>query len=299
MKIGRKIGEGANAEVFEWGSTNKVVKLAKSNIDKTDLKREFNNNLIMWKLGLPVPQPFEMIEFKHRPGIVYERILGKTLRERFFENLVTQKDTDQTTFDLDDVRLSARILGKVHNSKSHRELPSNQREFLKKQILSVDYLREDEKKDVLGLLDSLPVKRNICHGDANPNNILFPNGEPVLIDWMNASNGNPEADLAEFIIMIRYAILPPNTPPNAVRLFDSNRENIINEFMQAYTRLTGTTYNEVDPWIVPIAARKLSSDGIVEEEKQLLVGVIRKRLNSCGQKGKYMQHILEGKGLND
>lgn len=278
MKIGRKIGEGANAEVFEWESRNKVVKLAKSNIDKTDLQREFNNNLIMWKLGLPVPQPFEMIELNHRPGIVYERIFGKTLRERFFEHLVTQKDTDPTTFDLDDVRLSARILGKVHNTLSHEEIPSNQREFLKKQIRSVDYLSEDEKNTVYDLLDCLPQKSNICHGDANPNNILFPKSEPVLIDWMNASNGNPEADLAEFIIMIRYAILPANTPPSAVRLFDTNREKIIKEFMREYTQFTGTTYNEVDPWIVPIAARKLSSDGIVEEEKQLLVDVIRKRL---------------------
>ena len=41
MGIGRKIGEGATAEVFEWEDSKKVIKLAKTNIDKEDLHREF------------------------------------------------------------------------------------------------------------------------------------------------------------------------------------------------------------------------------------------------------------------
>lgn len=44
MKIGRKIGEGGNSEVFEWGN-NKVIKLAKPNTDITALQREYKNNL--------------------------------------------------------------------------------------------------------------------------------------------------------------------------------------------------------------------------------------------------------------
>ncbi|WP_010095633.1 aminoglycoside phosphotransferase family protein [Ornithinibacillus scapharcae] len=279
MKIGKKLGEGANAEVFEWEDNTKVIKLAKSNINRTDLEREFNNSLTVWNLGLAVPKPYEMIDYHDRPGIVYERIFGKTLRERFFENLIPQNHVD-SNLDWNDARLSARILAKVHNTLSHKEIPSQQRDFLKRQILSVNYLSEFEKEAVLDILNSLPAKDNICHGDANPNNLLFSNEQPILIDWMNASNGNPEADLAEFIIMIRYAILPPETPSNALKLFDSNREKIIAEFMEEYTNLTGTTYNEVDPWIVPIAARKLSTDGIFEDEKLLLVNEIRIRLEN-------------------
>ncbi|SES62884.1 TIGR02172 family protein [Oceanobacillus limi] len=281
MGIGRKIGEGANAEVYEWENDKKVIKLAKSNIDKTDLQREYDNNLVMWKLGLPVPQPFGMAAYDQRPGIVYERIYGKTLRERFFETLV-QVNTDQQKLDWDDVRLTARLFGDIHNSISNEKLPNGQKEFLKKQIQSVDYLREEETKLVLAILDRLPQKNRVCHGDANPNNVLIRNDKPVLIDWMNAANGNPEADLAEFILMIRYAVLPPNVPNNAVRVFDANREKIIGAFMDEYTRLTGTTYDEVDPWIVPIAARKLSSDGIGEEEKQVLLNEIKRRLRDKG-----------------
>jgi tRNA A-37 threonylcarbamoyl transferase component Bud32 len=276
MKIGRKIGEGGNSEVFEWENNNKVIKLAKSNTNRIALQREYENNLAVWELGLPVPQPFEILEFNNRPGIVFERIYGQTLKELLFKNIVEQKNKDQCKLDLSDVRLTARLLSEIH-SLYHDDIPL-QRELLKKQILSVDYLRKDEKKVVISILDSLPIKNKICHGDPNPNNILISKGSPIVIDWNDATTGNPETDLAEYIIMIKFAILPSNTPQNVVRIFDSIRGDIIKIFMDEYTLFTGITYDDVDPWIVPIAARKLSADGITDDEKQLLLREVRLRL---------------------
>ena len=275
MKIGRMIGEGGTSEVYEW-ENNKVIKLAKPNTNKTALQREYGSNLAVWKLGLAVPQPFEMVECDHRPGIVFERIYGPTLTERLFENMMQQINEDQPTMDWGDIRYTARLLSEIHQL-SHEDLPS-QRDSLKWQIQSVDYLNEHEKKQVIGILDSLPIKHQICHGDPNPNNILMRDGKLVLIDWNDATIGNPEADIAEFIVMITYTILPLETPLEVVNFFDSIRETIIKVFMEEYTLLTGTTYDEVDFWIAPIAARKLSADAISEEEKQLLIKEIRSRL---------------------
>jgi serine/threonine protein kinase len=276
MEIGRKIGEGANAEVFEW-EKNQVIKIAKSTINKTDLEREYHNNLIMWEMGLPVPQPFELVELDNRPGIVFERIYGSTLRERFFEILYLQINNDQSTIDWKEVRLAASLLAKFHHFTNYK-LPTQQREFLTSQILKVNYLKDKEKKAVIDILNRLPQNNKICHGDANPNNIIIRNGEPILIDWLDANSGNPEVDVAEFIIMLKYAVLPSGTRKAAIEAFDSNRENMINVFMDEYTRLTGTTNDDIIPWIIPIAAKKLSTDGITEVEKQLLVNEIRCRL---------------------
>lgn len=276
MKIGRKIGEGSNSEVFEWENSKKVIKLAKPNTNKTALQREYNNNLIVWELGLFVPQPFEIVELDHRPGIVFERIYGESFKERLFKNLIEHINGEQPKIDWNDVRYTARLLSEVHYL-SHEGIPP-QRDSLKQQILSVDYLNFDEKKAVIDILNNLPLKSKICHGDPNPNNILMSNGNPILIDWNNATNGNPETDVAEFILMIRFTVLPSNTPKNVVRIFDSLRGTIIKIFMDEYTHLTGTTYDEIDPWIIPIASRKLSADGITNEEKQLLLKEIRLRL---------------------
>lgn len=279
MKIGAKIGEGALAEVFEWGEKSKVIKIAKMKSDNSYLEREYNNHVVMWNLGLPVPKVYKMIDLDERSGIVYERIFGKTLKERFFENIMELDNVEQGQFNLEDVRMIARLFSKVHLTSSQQQLKTSQRDFLKKQIDSVHYLDEDEKRLVLQKLDGLPQKSNVCHGDLNPNNIIISQNEAILIDWMNAANGNPEVDVAEFIIMIRFAILPANLPQSVIQMFESYREKIIETFMDEYTKLTGTTYDEVDPWIVPIAARKLSSNGIGEDEKNILLKEIRYRLD--------------------
>jgi aminoglycoside phosphotransferase (APT) family kinase protein len=107
---------------------------------------------------------------------------------------------------------------------------------------------------------------------------MIRDGKAVIIDWMNASIGNPEADLAEYVVMIRFAILPSYLPNELNVYFNSNRESIIKVFIDEYTSLSGITNDEVDAWIIPIAARKLSADAISEEEKTLLVNEIRIRL---------------------
>lgn len=122
------------------------------------------------------------------------------------------------------------------------------------------------------------IKQQLCHGDPIPNNILIRDDKAFLIDWMNASTGNLEADLAEYIIMIRFAVLPANISTEMVNHFDSIREEIVKIFIEEYTKVSDIIPEEIDAWILPVAARKLSSDGIVEDEKKLLVNEIRRRL---------------------
>lgn len=271
LMLGRKIGEGGNAEVFEWG--NKVIKLAKSNIDKAALQREHHNALTAWKLGLPVARPYEIVEIENRPGLVFERIYGESLMDRLIREIV---NADGKSIEHGDAKQIARLLSKIHQL-SDDTLP-NQNEHLKWQINHVTYLDAKERDLIIEKLDSLPVKNQICHGDPNPHNIFMENGQLVIIDWMDTTNGNPESDLAEFIIMVKFAVLPPDTPKAITETFDSMRVQIVKEFMDEYTLLTGMTYDEVDPWILPIAAQRLNADAISEGEKQLLLTEIRNRL---------------------
>ncbi|MDP5274243.1 aminoglycoside phosphotransferase family protein [Chengkuizengella axinellae] len=279
-KLGNKISEGSCSEVFEWEGSHKVIKLAKENIDFETMNREFINNKMAWDHKLPVARPFELLEINGRPGIVYERIYGKPLLERFLGHLMV--DINQKV-DLNggDIPLIARTLGEIHNN-SNINLPASHREDLKYLINSVQYLTKEEKENVISILDSLPTKQLLCHGDPNPDNFLIgDDGKAVVIDWMNASIGNPEADVAEFIVMIKYAILPPEIPSQVSEYFYSIREELIQIFMEEYTNLTGITYDEIIPWLTPMAARKLyTADALLEEEKKLLVEVIRKDLET-------------------
>lgn len=278
LRLGKKIGEGGCSEVFEWENDYKIIKLAKSNTTIYAMRREYDNSRIAWENKLSVPQPFELVDINGRPGIVFERIYGETLMEGFINRAhlqSTQKEELKETDPFIDARITAQVLSEIH-SKSFPNM-SSQREDIKDSIHRENYLTSDEKEAVIAMLDRLPNKQQLCHGDPNPGNIIIRDGEAIVIDWNNATIGNPEADLAEYIILIRFTILPKYLPNEIVNYVHSIRESIIETFVDEYSKLTGITYDEIDTWIAPIAARKLSTD-ICEEERNLLVNEIKKRL---------------------
>ncbi len=182
----------------------------------------------------------------------------------------------QFTLDESDIKASARILSEIH-SMTIGGL-SSQRNFLRRQIMNPNYLNDVEKASVLEIMDHIPTKDQLCHGDLNPNNFMVSNGRHMVIDWNDLTIGNPEADLAEYILTIRHAILPSETPTRIVEQFDLIREKIIQTFLEEYTSLTGMTEKDIRPWLVIVGARKLAADAISEGEKQVLVKWIRSEI---------------------
>lgn len=281
MNIGAKIGEGGCSEVYELGD-GRVLKLAKPNTDYGAMKKEFINNRLAYDLGLPVARPHEIVTIDDRTGIIFDRIYGEPLKDELFSGLINNsQDHHKAELILEkNALITARTLSKIH-SHSNVDNPYKQIDVLKYLINLPEYLTQEEKEEILAILDALPKKYCFCHGDPNPGNIMINNeGDPVVIDWLDGTIGNPEADLAEYIVMIRYAVLPPELPPEATVFFDKHRETLVDIFMSEYSRLTGVTYDDVKPWFVPISARKLSADAIQPAEKELLVREIRKALGA-------------------
>ncbi|MFD0681119.1 MULTISPECIES: phosphotransferase [unclassified Paenibacillus] len=275
--VGKKVGEGGCSEVFQWGGNQQIVKVAKGNTNVDAVKREFSNNMLVWENGLPEARPYELLEVDGRPSIVMERIHGESLMEHFFRYLMQPPSEKGQNGDSSDfLKITARLLNETHRF-GNLPLPS-QREMMIYSIRSAGYLTASEKERVIRHLEQLPIKKQVCHGDPNPGNIMIRENKALFIDWMNASLGTPEADLAEYVIMIRYAILPPHAPSSAVSNFDSLRAHIIQIFCDEYRRLSGNSLDEVENWIMPVAARKLCADAISEEEKMLLLAEIRSRL---------------------
>lgn len=280
--VGSKLGEGGCSEIFEWEGPEKILKLAKANTNRHAMSREHQNSQMAWKAGLPAPRPYEFVEIDGRPGIVFERVRGETVMDRFVMDAVEGaarlgpgRGTKRTE---DDIRLAARIMGEIH-SKPGEDFP-DQRSSIEESILRAGHLGQGEKEAVIRILEAIPAKRQLCHGDPNPRNIFVQDGRAVMIDWMNATCGNPEADLAEYVVMVKHAVLPPEVPRAVADYLNSIREWLIEVFMDEYEKLTGVGYNDVDPWIAPVAARKLTADAISEEEKTLLVEEVRRRIGN-------------------
>ena len=92
--LGAKLAEGACAEIYEWGpGGGKIVKLAKPNTNLFALERELRHCHIAWRLGLPVPQPYDLVQADGRHGIVLARASGQSLLQTFVANALSMTPT--------------------------------------------------------------------------------------------------------------------------------------------------------------------------------------------------------------
>jgi aminoglycoside phosphotransferase (APT) family kinase protein len=278
IELGAKLAEGACAEVYEWGADGaKIVKLAKPNTNRFALEREQRLSDIAWRLGLQVPRAHGLVQVDGRDGIVFERAAGDTILKRFaaYADAATpERYAAHPEADILHARTTARLLFDIHSQTADGVPP--QHASLERDIRRNPHLSATQKDAVMAWLDGLPAKRQLCHGDPNPGNILLDGETASIIDWNNATLGNPEADLAEYVLMIRYASLPSGTPPAVARLFEAARAPSIRLFLDEYERLSGLGFTDIEPWLVPIAARKLAVDGITEAETQQLIAEVER-----------------------
>lgn len=269
--LGRKIGVGANADVYEYGS-GKVIKLFKSLSHANGIHSEFRRTMAVWQNGLPVPRPYEIVEFNGLPGLVQEYIEGETLADRML------KDDNQTA-----MRVLARLQFQLH-SVSTEKLEIKDFHLVKgnlsRQISNSIWLCEDEKCALMSGLVELPDRNCLCHGDLHMLNVIMRGEEPIIIDWSGTSIGHPAYDVMQLLIILRYGIIPKGMlPQEIIDGFHLNRVKMESTFLDEYIALSGMKVEEIEAWMAPCAASRLNAD-ISEEERQNLMAAIRKTVGS-------------------
>ena len=166
----------------------------------------------------------------------------------------------------------ARILGEVqaqlHAASASSGLPGL-KATLKHRIESYDRLPEHLARFALRALDELPDGDSLCHGDFHPGNILMAGETPVVIDWTNATQGDPDADVARTLLMFRLGELPPGSPAVMRMLATFARKIMASAYLRAYRRQRAVEPAAVRRWDIPVAAARLG-DGIEEETPSLI-----------------------------
>ncbi|MWV44532.1 phosphotransferase [Paenibacillus sp. HJL G12] len=258
------IAAGRTAELFAC-EHQRVLKLFRDGIPRELAEKEFKISEAMYQSGISVPQPFEMREKEGRLGIVYEKAEGMTMLAAISQNPGI-------------VEAEARRMAKLHAEihKGNVEGLTRQKALLASQIAEAPFLTEDEKNKIVAGLDLLEEGFVICHGDYHPDNIIV--GSKVwVIDWMTATSGNPAADVARTLLMLRTGTLPEELPPQVQELFARIREQLTSVYLQEYMNITGISYDNIKCWMVPVAAARLV-EWIPEKEKEKLLDLIRKPL---------------------
>lgn len=187
-KTMRLVGKGNTAEVYEYGN-KKVCKLFYEGYPHDYVALEFRNALEMHKNGIKIPQPFQVVTMEKRKGIVYEKIKGKTLSEKMYEN-----DTDQYRF----LKMFVNLQFEIISHHTQNVLP------YKKYLMEMLKRKKINNHTIFRAICSLPDDNCLLHGDFHPDNILVTSdGSPVVIDFMNVCHGPALYDIARTYFIIR------------------------------------------------------------------------------------------------
>jgi Predicted aminoglycoside phosphotransferase len=265
MKKGKMIGKGMTAEVYEWGR-DKVLKLYFERYGDERIYYDTEIGHIVHEAGVVSPAIFDIIELDGRKGVILERVHGNSLTKKIeFE-----------PWKLDHyIKKFARAQYGIHKC-SAEGLPTQRERFEYKINRSYELLG-DKVKRIMEYVESLPDGNNICHGDYHLSNIIVTSNGLVPIDWAGAYKGSPLGDVARTCLMI-------GSPPMFYKESDITMLTQIPRYMKfrsyiyEYMKCAKVKWEDIDAWILPVAAAKLKDK--ISVEKRWLMNIIDKRLDS-------------------
>lgn len=265
MTNGELIAQGRTGEVFAWGQ-GEILKLYLAGFPAADVDREYMISRLVREHGVPTPCAKERVDCEGRHGIIFERVSGPTMLQLMV--------SDPSLVPALATRL-AELHHQVHQIRVS-SLPSR-KESQRREIQAATQIGERERSAILQYLDALPEEDRLCHGDFHPDNVLVTNGEPTIIDWMTGSSGCPASDVARSCITFLTASPPPGAPAEVGEKIAALKSMLYREYLNRYLELSNMTLEELEPWVLPVAAARLS-EGVPEVEKEQLLVMVRRKL---------------------
>lgn len=238
-ELGEHLGSGKEAEVFRHH--DHVLKLYRQGASKGSAFREAASLAIVEKLGLPAPAPLGVTQVGERWGVLMTLAPG----EPFGAVILRQAELIPDLLEAM-AELHAKLLKQPGTGLM------SLRARLATNIGRAPGLGDTERKRLLDGLRQRPECDRLCHGDFHPWNILGAPGRAIVVDWLDACSGSPEADICR-----SYVLMRPPAPQLAEAYLD------VCEAMGLAGRA------DVLSWMPMVAAARLA-EGVTDEVDALM-----------------------------
>ncbi len=262
MTRGQLIGEGRTAEVYAWGD-GQVLKLYRASCPRDWTAHEVAVVRALTAAGVPAPAVVATVEEDGRAGIVFERVPGRSLREQ-----ITAAPWRTGAAG----RLLARLHGEVHALPVRGPLP-RVRDHIVGNVRDLGAVLGADADRVLARLEALPDGDRVCHYDFHPDNILGDGRTWRAIDWNNAALGDPVADVARTVLMLRSPYFPPDVAAPVRAFVMALKRWLARAYEAEYGRRFGLSRPALRAWLVPVAAARLWEE--LPGEREWLLGIVR------------------------
>ncbi len=256
--LDQPIAYGRTAEIYAWHN-GQVLKLFYDWFGLDDIKYELRIAQEVKTSGLPVPAAGEIIHVNGRNGLTYQRIEGISMLER-----MSRRPWNCFYY----ARRMAELHAEMHTSTIQANIPPLHQKLINK-ITHAEPLSSTHRSKTLALLETMSEGNWLCHGDFHPGNIIISAQGEIIIDWIDASLGNPLADLARTTIISLGAAETNQTQNQFLKFFFRVFHTI---YIQRYFSILPGGENEYSRWLPIVAAARLS-ENIPELEEWLIAQV--------------------------
>lgn len=262
---GPKLADGRTAEVFAWGEgETEILKLFRQGFEG-GASYEYDVACAVQSLGaLAVPQAKALIEVDGRPAILYQRIQGETMT-----HWLVQRPWR--------VRQAAWQMADLHASVHQHPAPTlpSQRDRLARRIRELPDLEVIPRAAAFAQLQASEEGDRLCHGDFHPENILLtgdPSQPAMIIDWTDASRGDPLYDVARTLALLTAGAVPQRGLMKL--LIESLRRSFARFYLQRYTALTHTQAADCHHRMLPVLVARLTETGDNRADQIALLAAI-------------------------
>jgi aminoglycoside phosphotransferase (APT) family kinase protein len=156
--------------------------------------------------GAPAPRLLGIERLSGRPASVWEHVRGSSMWQRVVDEPGESRDLGRMLADVQCALLE--LVPPV-------TLP-RQRDRL---VAKIRISARTVDASLIRALDLVPAgtgPSRLCHGDLHPSNVILSAGGPVIVDWFDASRGDPVADIARTsMTLLSDGATPPRHLPGS------------------------------------------------------------------------------------
>ena len=196
------IAKGANGAVYRYDSET-ILKTYFAKDALPEIKQERENARKAFVLGINTAIPYGIVRVGDGYGTVTELLNAVSVTKLIRNN---PDDTSEAA------KYYIDMLKSIHTIEvEDGEVPDMKETALAWADFVAPHLPEDQGKKLRALIEAVPKRNTLMHGDYHTNNIMVQNGEPLLIDMDTLCMGHPVFELGSmFNAFIGYSELDHN-----------------------------------------------------------------------------------------
>lgn len=198
----KEIGSGAKGVVYRYDADT-IVKVYRNPESLPMIQRERELARKAFVLGIPTAISFDVVRVGETYGSVFELLDASNYSSRIME------DPDHME---EYVREFTNVLRQIHETVVKKEdFPNFKTGFYRRLKDTALWLRDETNWKLKKMIDEIPEKNILLHGDFHTNNLMYQNGEPILIDMDTLSYGDPIFELANiYITYVGFGVIRPS-----------------------------------------------------------------------------------------